>query len=189
MTSSTKARITKKNESQRRNPQAIVIGLSFGLIVAGVLIAVFLFQPPSIETAPNFTAQTVYGDTVSLDDYRGQLVMLNFWATWCPPCRAEMPLLQSAYEQLEGMGFTILAVNNSETLAQVTPFVESYGLTFPVLMDEQATVQRQFNITGYPTSMFLDPDGDVYAVHSGMINADQLSYYIQQGVQLMAENQ
>jgi cytochrome c biogenesis protein CcmG, thiol:disulfide interchange protein DsbE len=152
------------------------------------LIAVFatLSQSPTPEYA--FSTESLTGDKVSLTDYRGKVVMLNFWATWCPPCRAEMPLIESTYEQYGKRGFIVLAVNNAERADQVASFASQYKLTFPVLLDYTADIQQQFAIKGYPTSLFLDAQGKVYATHQGMVNAAQLVSYIETGLQRSASS-
>jgi thiol-disulfide isomerase/thioredoxin len=134
----------------------------------------------------SFSATTVTGERISLDDYRGKVVMLNFWATWCPPCRAEMPGIERVYEQYHDQGFTVLAVNNAERATQVSAFASQYGLTFPVLLDYSADIQQQFGIKGYPTSLFLDGAGKVYAIHPGAATVAQLTNYIETGLQRSA---
>jgi thiol-disulfide isomerase/thioredoxin len=108
--------------------------------------------------------------------------MLNFWATWCPPCRAEMPVIEAAYRQYQNQGFVVLAVNNAEDINTVGAFARQFELSFPVLMDTSARIQRQFGITGYPTSLFLDANGELYATHSGMVTEAQLTRYIETGL-------
>lgn len=92
------------------------------------------------EPAPNFTLTTLDGKTVQLSDYRGKAVLLNFWGTWCEPCRTEMPALQNAYDQYKDQGFEVLAVNIAETDVAVSSFVEQYQLNFPVLLDRNREV-------------------------------------------------
>ncbi|MBL8134855.1 MAG: TlpA family protein disulfide reductase [Anaerolineae bacterium] len=133
---------------------------------------------------PDFVGRMLNGETVQLSDYRGQVVLVNFWATWCPPCRAEMPSIQEAYQRYHEDGFTVLAINNSEPVAQIVPFVDALSLDFPVVLDLDARLQKDFGITGYPTSLFVGPDGSVYATHTGMLSDVQLERYIQQGLSL-----
>lgn len=114
--------------------------------------------------------------------------MLNFWATWCPPCRAEMPSIQAAYSQYHDQGFTVLAINNAETATQIKPFTDSLALQFPIVMDTSTTLQRIFSIAGYPTSIFIDPEGNIYATHTGMLLPDQLTDYIETGLARIQNN-
>lgn len=126
------------------------------------------------KTAPDFTLQTLDGETTSLKDYRGQRVIVNFWATWCPPCRAEIPDFQKLYENEE---VEILAVNMTETedsVEYVQQFVSDFGMTFPVLMDEGSVVTDQFQIRAYPTSLMIDSKGVVQYSALGAMNYDQM---------------
>jgi peroxiredoxin len=93
-----------------------------------------------------------------------------------------LAVLQNAYETYKDDGFTIIAVNNMETLNTVQRFADSANLSFPIAMDERGAVQQTFGIMGYPTSIFVGPDGKIYATHSGAIRADQLEQYIAQGL-------
>src|SRR5512134_4026692 len=88
--------------------------------------------------APDFELQTLSGETIKLSDLRGQAVLINLWATWCPPCRAEMQSIEKVYQEYKEEGFTVLAVNmtNQDTLSAIQPFVKEQGLTFPILLDE-----------------------------------------------------
>ncbi len=178
--------IRQRKEEQRKAAAArsrLITWVSVGLIVVGLLIVLLTSRPGvSDGTAPNFSAQTVDGQTVSLAEHRGEVVMLNFWATWCPPCKAEMPVLQNAYETYKDDGFTIIAVNNMEALSTVQRFAQSANLSFPIAMDERGVVQQTFGIMGYPTSIFVGPNGEIYATHSGALRADQLTQYIEQGL-------
>jgi thiol-disulfide isomerase/thioredoxin len=167
--------------AHQRTNQALLLG-AVAFISLGVLL--LALTRPRVEEgfAPDFSARTLGGGQVSLSDYKGQVVMLNFWATWCPPCRAEMPHMQEAYERYSAQGFSVLAINNAEAEANVAAFAEQYGLDFPVVLDG-GTLQRMFRISGYPTSIFLRRDGSIYATHNGGLSAAQLESYIQQGLQ------
>ena len=110
--------------------------------------------------APNFKLPNLEGKTVSLSDLRGKPVMLNFWATWCPPCRAEMPHIQQVYEEWSDNGLVVLAINLGESSSKVKEFVQSYGLSFPVLLDTKRDIAEKYNIRGLiPTTFFIDKNG------------------------------
>lgn len=114
------------------------------------------------ERAPSITITTLDGEDVTLEDYRGKKILLNFWATWCPPCRKEMPDMQRLYEENHDDDFIVLAVNMTNTekkRSDVARFVEQYQLSFPILMDENGKVAQQYEILSYPTSFFIDSDG------------------------------
>ncbi len=118
------------------------------------------------EKAPDFKLQTLDGKEVLLSDYRGKKVILNFWATWCPPCKAEMPHMQSFYEeQAEESNVEILAVNlmsQDNGKKAVADFVKQYGLTFPIPLDESGTAGERYDIVTIPTSYIVNTDGTIH---------------------------
>jgi len=186
MTPSTKARTRIHHQQQQRRAaarQKLVLLAAIGLIVIGTIIVIIAAMPGSGSGhTPEFVADSLSGDPIRLSDYRGQVVMLNFWATWCPPCRAEMPTINAAYQQYSDQGFTVLAINNAESPAKIQPFATDLGLQFPIVLDLRSNLSRQFGINAYPTSVFIGPDGEIYASHSGMINASQIESYIETGL-------
>ncbi len=127
------------------------------------------------NTAPDFTTQTVSGETVSLSDYRGDVVLLNFWFTDCAPCRFEMPEFEEAYQTYADEGFTIIAVNREEEPEAITSFADEIGgLSFPLLLDENGDLQFEYGITGYPATFVLDRNGEIIFRSSGPMTADQI---------------
>jgi peroxiredoxin len=127
--------------------------------------------------APDFTLQSVSGETVSLSDHRGKVVLINFWATWCPPCRQEMPDIQDRYARYSP-DLVVLAVNNNETADLVAAFVDEFGLTFDPLLDPGAVVQTLYQLNGYPTSIFVDRDGVIQVIKVGFMTAGQMDGYL-----------
>jgi len=121
--------------------------------------AALLDPLPDRPEAPGFVLQDPNGRVHSLADMRGQPVIVNFWATWCPPCRAEMPAMQRAWEQLQGEGIWLVAVNVGEGIEDVTAFLEEVPVTFPVPMDTDMTVSQSWPMRGLPTTFVVDPDG------------------------------
>lgn len=118
--------------------------------------------PSAKETeAPDFTLPDLAGKKRRLAEFRGQVVLMNFWATWCAPCRAEMPAMERLYQELKGEGFTIVAVNFAETAAQVAPFAEELRLHFPILLDQEGQVSRLYRAFSLPTTYLLDRHGTV----------------------------
>jgi peroxiredoxin len=119
--------------------------------------------------APNFTLRNLGGQEVSLADFHGKPVLLNFWATWCGPCRQEMPFLQEVAEDSEWTerGLVVLAVNLGESAATVQGFLEDNGLTFTVLLDNTREVGAQYNTRYIPTTYFIDKDGIIRSIKIG----------------------
>jgi peroxiredoxin len=115
------------------------------------------------NAAPAFTLQNLAGRDISLKNYRGKIVLLNFWATWCPPCRSEMPSMEKLYRELEGSAFEMLAVDLQESPEQVRRFVESNGYSFPVLLDTTGRTGAAYQVSGIPTTYIIDKDGNVLA--------------------------
>ena len=129
--------------------------------------------------APLFELETADGEMVGLEDYRGQVVLLNFWATWCAPCRIEMPLLQSTFESFKDQGLVILGIDFDEPADLVASFGDELGLTFPLLLDPGGKVQQQYKVRGYPTTVILDREGRIQSYHIGVLTQSQLDGYMQ----------
>lgn len=119
--------------------------------------------------APDFSLQTLEGGTYTLSELRGQVVLVNLWATWCPPCRAEMPAIQKVYEEYQGQGLVVLGINSTvqDELSAVAPFIVDYGLTFPILLDETGQVSSTYQLRSLPSSYFIDRAGIIRYVVSG----------------------
>ncbi len=132
--------------------------------------------------APDFHTVTDTGLATSLSDFRGQIVVLNFWATWCGPCRIEMPSFQEAFGQHTDDDFTVLAINNREQVEDVVGFREELGLTFPLALDEDGAIQDQYAIFSYPSTFVLNPDGVIVTRHFGALTSEQISELIDQAL-------
>jgi peroxiredoxin len=123
------------------------------------------------KPAPEFSLQTLEGKKVSLSQYRGKYLLLNFWATWCGPCKVEMPSLEKLYQRFKSKPFEILAISGDMFGARVVqPFVETQKLSFTVLLDQQLTVSNKYGIVSLPTSYLIDPEGKIIGVHAGADN-------------------
>jgi cytochrome c biogenesis protein CcmG/thiol:disulfide interchange protein DsbE len=111
--------------------------------------------------APDLTLEDIAGEEISLSDLRGQVVLVNFWASWCPPCRAEMAAMEVAYNTYKERGFTILAINSTiqDKKSSAIDFVNENGLTFPILFDYDGSVTSAYRIGALPTSFFIDRNG------------------------------
>jgi peroxiredoxin len=129
---------------------------------------------PAVGTpVEDFQLVDLQGQTHRLSQYRGRVVLLNFWATWCKPCTTEMPAMQACYDKLRDQGFVVLAVNELEDDAKVREHIKQYGHTFPVLMDRDNKVANQFGVFGLPVSVFIDQDGRVQEYIKGGLLTEQ----------------
>lgn len=135
------------------------------------------------EPAPDFTLPTLEGDTVSLSDYRGRPVLMNFWATWCAPCRREMPELVRVYNTHRDEGFVVLAVDlaDQDSIDDVRAFVEEFDMTFPVLLDETGAVYNElYRLLGLPMSVFVDREGIITRIHIGIMTDQQVDEFVEE---------
>lgn len=129
------------------------------------------------DLAPDFVSETLDGETIALSDFRGQVVLLNFWATWCGPCREEMADFESIYRQRRDAGLVVLAVNAYESPTQVRAFVDEFGLSFPVVLDPTGAINSELYrsaIVGYPTSLLIDRQGVIVKRFPGTVRAAEL---------------
>jgi peroxiredoxin len=138
--------------------------------------------PPSL--ASDFELQNLSGENVTLQDYKNKAVILNFWATWCPPCRAEMPLLEETFRLYKSQDFVILGVNVEESEAEVSDYVEEMGLSFPILLDKSGEVADLYQARSFPTSVFISPQGHVLSRHIGELNHVILDRYLTEILEL-----
>lgn len=184
-----------------------VIVLALGLLM-GMIIGVWIFTGQPLEIpranaqdarsddlpgpspyegalAPDFALQDLEGRELQLSEFEGDVVLLNFWATWCSPCKLEMPDIQERFVQYQEQGLIVMGVNFDEGPSDVGAFRDELGLTFNILLDPGALVQRQYQITGYPTSIFIDREGVIQVRHVGLLGADQLDRYLKKvGIEL-----
>ncbi len=132
------------------------------------------------EPAPDFTLRTPDGESVSLSDYRGKTVLVNFWATWCPPCKTEMPDMEQLYQKYKDQGLEIIAVDQQEPASAVQAFFEEMGLTFQPVIDSTGEIFNLYRVVALPTSYFIDENGVVQFHHRGMMTAEQMENYASQ---------
>ncbi len=141
--------------------------------------------PIQDHPAPDFALPQLDGPQIALSDLQGQVVLINVWATWCPPCRAEMPAIQQAYTDYRDQGFTVLAINLREDASTIAPFLEHYRLTFPVLLDGDGQASAAYQAHALPSSFFVDRRGVIRAVYRGPIPsriiAGTIEHLLQEG--------
>ena len=114
------------------------------------------------ENAPNFTLKNLDGKEISLNQFRGKHVLINFWATWCGPCKIEMPSLEALYERFKDKNFVLLAISNDMFGANIVkPFVKAHNINFPVLLDQRLKVSNTFGVVSLPTTFMIDPQGKI----------------------------
>jgi len=148
-------------------------------VVMTVLLSSIAFMTQANElsgAAPDFTLKSNQGKNIRLQDLRGQVVMLNFWASWCGPCRQEMPLMDVIYKKYEKLGFTILAVNVDEDSSDADAFLNSVPVTFPVLYDNDSKVSELFDVDAMPTTVMIDRDGNKRFLHRGYKEGYEIDY-------------
>lgn len=190
---------SKRSRSRRHHQSNNVIPLALvgvGLILLGAMAIFFLpragqasssASPSDLSTTPvevNFPAPVlqlsdIQGNVASLQDYAGQVVLVNLWATWCPPCKAEMPTLEAFYQDYHDKGFTIIAINDGDPKEDVVQFVKNYGLTFSVWLDPTYQASEQaFKTHNLPSSYVIDRSGTVRLMWVGQINRQKLEQYV-----------
>jgi cytochrome c biogenesis protein CcmG/thiol:disulfide interchange protein DsbE len=128
--------------------------------------------------ARDFTLDTLDGRRVSLSDYKGSVVLINLWATWCEPCRMEVPDIEAAYRAHRGEGFIVLGVDLQESAGTVKSFVDQFGITYPVLLDAKGEVMKAYRGSGLPMSLIVGQDGVIRVRHTGVLTAAQLDEYL-----------
>jgi peroxiredoxin len=163
--------------------------IGFGLIVLGLVAAKVITSgnPSSDYTvvpravnfpAPELTLNNLAGEKVSIADYKQQIVLINNWATWCPPCKSEMPTLSKYYEEHRDHGFILFGIEAGEPKEEVESFVEEYGLSFPILLDPNSKSLIAFHNDNLPSSYVIDHEGNVILAWTGPINKAMLEKYV-----------
>jgi peroxiredoxin len=167
---------------RRVNPPTFLF-VAGGLLLVAAIALLLVNQSPrasSIELAQkgqplsDFSLNNLEGKTVHLSDYAGQVVLVNAWATWCPPCVAEMPDLQAYYQAHRAENFIILGINAGDSLSTAAAFASQNMITFPILLDPNVDLLTNLGINSFPTSILIDADGVVKNIHVGMYTAEDL---------------
>lgn len=160
----------------------VIAGAGLLFVWAGQQSAKSTMRPPDArlgQAAADFSLLTPAGESVTLDEYRGRVVLVNFWATWCPPCVAELPALEDFYQTRQEQGFVILAVNAEETPAVVIEFAQANNLSFPVLLDSDGGLMEQYAVRALPVSFVIDRAGIIRHVQRGEISLQELKAVVE----------
>jgi len=184
----------KHNQSRLKILSFMLVGV--GLVIFGAVALVLLptpipvseptdeqtdqdFSPAKMdEAAPDLELVDLEGREVSLQDYRGQVVLVNNWATWCPPCRAEMPILETYYQAHKDEGFVLIGIEAGEPADDVVEFVENYGISFPVWLDPESKAIIGFRNMALPSSYVINPDGMIVLAWTGAVTLNSLEEYL-----------
>jgi thiol-disulfide isomerase/thioredoxin len=180
----------RKNRSWLWLVGGLALGLALGLVLTMLsgrgLSWLASFKSTSLfpavqqmnQPAPDFQLTNLAGENIRLSELHGKIVLLNFWATWCIPCRQEMPLLQGAQDKYADR-LMVLAVNDDESLSQVSSFVQELALHLAVLLDPGGKTNQLFKVRAYPTTVFIDENGIMRYKHIGVLNQDTLTGYLE----------
>ena len=141
-----------------------------------VLCSVLAHAIASQDDAPDFTLKNLQGSNIRLSEYRGQVVLLNFWASWCGPCRQEMPLLDRIHQRYQDAGFAVVSVNVEGDQVPARALAQETGVTFPVLIDTNQQVSELYGLEAMPSSILIDRDGVVRYIHHGYQPGDEALY-------------
>ncbi len=162
----------------------LLLGISLSWVLPPILTTSPLGSERGIaaaqrnDPAPALTLTDLDGKAVSLADYSGYVLLVNNWATWCPPCREEMPILQAYYEDHRDKGFVLIGIEAGDSAAEVRAFVQQYGLTFPIWLDAQNQALRAFSNYALPNSYLIDRQGKVIMGWTGALSRDVMERYI-----------
>lgn len=166
------------------SPAKRLVSLAIITLVAGLAVAFVVLRSSSGPVAeigrpaPEFELGLLGGDYLSLSELQGNVILLNFWATWCEPCRDEMPAMQQVYENYKDQGFEIVGINLQETEVTVQGFVNQLGLTFPIVYDITGAVYDAYLVRPMPTSYFVDRDGIVRFLFVGPMTVEDMEQRI-----------
>lgn len=144
--------------------------------LAGCVLFASLSLASDMRPAPDFNLDSSTGSKLGLSELKGQVVMINFWASWCGPCKEEMPLLEQMYRKYKPMGFTLLGVNVEPDPSKAQALLQKTPVSFPILFDRQSQVSKLYNVTNMPSSVLIDRAGNVRYLHHGYKAGDENAY-------------
>lgn len=150
--------------------------LGKSLILTLFALAPFVASAGDSQPAPDFTLPNQQKQEIKLSDLKGEVIMINFWASWCAPCRKEMPLLDAMYKKYKPLGFTLLGVNVDENSNDAYALLKDIPVSFPVVFDSHGRVGKLYNLVAMPSTVFIDRSGNVRFAHAGYTAGDEKQY-------------
>ena len=138
-----------------------------GMIAAVVLATSAVSASLKQSSAPDFTLKSNGGENIRLSEYRGEVVLINFWASWCGPCRQEMPVLSELHDKYHALGFTVLGVNVEADTRKARKLLQDQPVSFPVVFDSDSVVSKQYDVVAMPSTVLIDRDGNMRYLHKG----------------------
>lgn len=170
----------------KKQKRSIIRGVILVVLVAAIVFTIYNTaiqdKAKALQVgsqAPDFELVDLEGNTVRLSDYKGQGVFLNFWGTWCPPCKKEMPAMNRQYEVYKDQGVHVLSVNIAQSDFEVKNFVDNYKLNFPVVIDKSKSVMQAYSIKPLPTTILINPDGDIERIITGEMTEQQIASFME----------
>ena len=145
------------------NHLKVWLGITAAVIMAASAVSAGMKQ----SSAPDFTLKSHEGENIRLSEYRGEVVLINFWASWCGPCRQEMPVLSALHDKYRALGFTVLGVNVESDTRKARKLLQDRPVSFPVVFDSDSVVSKQYDVVAMPSTVLVDRDGNMRYLHKG----------------------
>ena len=155
----------------RTSPRLTMLLLGLVMLLPGTATA-----SDGHSKAPDFTLKSRSGENLRLAEQRGNIVLVNFWASWCGPCREELPKMEALQKSYQDLGFTVLAINVDDNPAKAESLLSEVEVSFPVLFDPEGKISQQYNLSAMPTTVIVDRDGNARLTHKGYKTGDELKY-------------
>lgn len=171
------------SKTNKKRSRLIFRGVVLLLLTAAILFSIFSKDKVKVlavgDKAPDFELVDIDGNTHRLSDYKGEGVFLNFWGTWCPPCKREMPDMEEQYQAFKDKGVHVLSVNSGESNLKVKTFRDQYGLSFPIVIDKAKDIRELYNIQPLPTTFLIDKDGKIQKIIITEMTKDEIISYME----------
>jgi len=171
------------SKANKKRSRLIFRGVVLLLLTAAILFSIFSKDKVKVlavgDKAPDFELVDIDGNTHRLSDYKGEGVFLNFWGTWCPPCKREMPDMEEQYQAFKDKGVHVLSVNSGESNLKVKTFRDQYGLSFPIVIDKAKDIRELYNIQPLPTTFLIDKDGKIQKIIITEMTKDEIISYME----------